>query len=568
MSAASEAADAKQFITIQADTQTTELRAITTQAAIAEPQRSTTQTDRQPAVSALSAMLALAAPPPSAPLASSHRRRPVWLALHLFDWPLQAALRMLPAAERESLRQRPVIVVAADRQRRVLHGNDAALRQGIRPGHTLNAAIALCHHVHALPRQPEQERALSMKLAEWAQQYTSCVSIESGDELLLDVRGSLKLFGGSAALLERIAEELQRRGISAGVSLSVTARSALWLARLQSGSVSVRPNELRSRLGELPLRCLHWPMEIELQLLRFGVRKVGDLLRLPRGDLGRRIGKAWLRELDSAMGRHPEPRRCFIPAPSYTDRLLLDFEIETVAMLTVLLGPLLNKLGMHLRTHDLALTTVHIALKHRDMPLTPLRISLAMPTADIAHIHTVLREHLSTLVLPAPVLQLDLCVRKLMPARGQSLELFSLQAGANTLLQPVERLARFIEQVRARMGNASLQQLRCVECHAPERAQSTRRVDHETLQAATVTEAIPTAMPIRPLWLLAHAEQLGQGRRPPPALQLLRGPERIESMSAQGERICRDYFIADERGALCWLYRDSKQGWLKHGLFG
>ena len=39
------------------------------------------------------------------------------------------------------------------------------------------------------------------------------------------------------------------------------------------------------------------------QLLGMGLRTVGDLLRVPRGAGVRRLGQAWLRELDCALGR-------------------------------------------------------------------------------------------------------------------------------------------------------------------------------------------------------------------------------------------------------------------------
>jgi protein ImuB len=59
------------------------------------------------------------------------------------------------------------------------------------------------------------------------------------------------------------------------------------------------------------------------------------------------------------------------------------------------------------------------------------------------------------------------------------------------------------------------------------------------------------------------------------ALQLLAGPERIESGWWDGALAARDYFIARANdGALVWIYRtrllcdhDEGSGWFLHGRF-
>jgi protein ImuB len=54
-------------------------------------------------------------------------------------------------------------------------------------------------------------------------------------------------------------------------------------------------------------------------------------------------------------------------------------------------------------------------------------------------------------------------------------------------------------------------------------------------------------------------------------LQLLRGPERIESGWWDHLRIARDYFVAqDQQAVRYWIYRerDTEQArWFLHGLF-
>ena len=149
--------------------------------------------------------------PPTEPSPRSrHKRKQTWLALHFSDWPLHAALHALTREQRTSFGQQPLAVLDQDRQRRVLAANSAALAQGVRPGHTLNAALALCAQLQLLPREVSAETRLLTELAAWAQRYTPLVSIEAPNELLLEVRGSLRLFGGVTALLGTGAQSKMR----------------------------------------------------------------------------------------------------------------------------------------------------------------------------------------------------------------------------------------------------------------------------------------------------------------------------------------------------------------------
>ncbi|MDP3085427.1 MAG: DNA polymerase Y family protein, partial [Rubrivivax sp.] len=89
--------------------------------------------------------------------------------------------------------------------------------------------------------------------------------------------------------------------------------------------------------------------------------------------------------------------------------------------------------------------------------------------------------------------------------------------------------------------------------------------------------ALPLA---HPLWLLAAPLALTERQALPwfegRPLQLLCGPERIESGWWDGEPTLRDYFIAQTlSGALVWVYRDRlppatapSAAWFLHGRYG
>ena len=76
----------------------------------------------------------------------------------------------------------------------------------------------------------------------------------------------------------------------------------------------------------------------------------------------------------------------------------------------------------------------------------------------------------------------------------------------------------------------------------------------------------------RPLWLVEPPRRLKENRGVPHdggPLELLAGPERIESGWWDGGEIARDYFIARApNAALLWVYRErGAAGWYLHGVF-
>ncbi|MGE3774439.1 MAG: hypothetical protein AB7I32_16050, partial [Gammaproteobacteria bacterium] len=129
----------------------------------------------------------------------------LWLAIHLPQLPLDIATRA--HAERRAC----VLVDGEGTRQRIALVNREAARLGVRPGMMLGAAHAL-GEVQALPRTPAAEEAALARLCAWAWQFTPVVSAVAPDALLLEVRGSLALFGGLHGLLSRLRRGLRELG--------------------------------------------------------------------------------------------------------------------------------------------------------------------------------------------------------------------------------------------------------------------------------------------------------------------------------------------------------------------
>ena len=93
--------------------------------------------------------------------------------------------------------------------RRILLADDEALSAGIEPGLSVNAALSLLPELILEERDPAREAGAVGQLAAWAERFTSFVVAESDDALLLEVAGSLRLFGGVGRIRCEVWQEVQ-----------------------------------------------------------------------------------------------------------------------------------------------------------------------------------------------------------------------------------------------------------------------------------------------------------------------------------------------------------------------
>jgi protein ImuB len=429
------------------------------------------------------------------------------------------------------------------------------------------------HPVH--PVHPAHPSTLQ-RLCLCAQQFTSLVSIETPNALLLEIKGSVKLFGSLAALHAAIEAAWGRLSLRAHAATAPTALAALWLARAGKPACIEDSGQLAGGLAELPIACTSWDPAWLQTLRAMGITRIGELLRLPRAGISRRLSPAAVLDLDIALARQSAPRRAFIPRMRFRERCDFEAEIETVGYLQKALEPLIERCAQFLRERQAGVQSLELRLRHRAMPVTRVRLGLATITRERRRLADVLDEKLNRLELAAPVRGVELKSGSLQPLPAGSLDAFAGMGGrraggacaGNTAPQLVERL-------RARLGEQAVYGVVSVPEHRPEAAW--RRV-HE-LQ---LTPAMPRAegmraagtrvseMP-RPVWLLdepvllaASVQKLCQE-----GSILEQGPERIESGWWDGGDVARDYYIARQaRGARWWVFQQRQtRCWYLHGMF-
>jgi protein ImuB len=406
------------------------------------------------------------------------------------------------------------------------------------------------------PELAATETALStlQRLCMHAQGFTSFVSIEPPNALLLEIRGSVKLFGSLQKLHADIDACWRRLELTARSATTPSTLAALWLARAGSAVQEEDAALLANQLSEVPIACTAWDDEVLQTLRAMGVVKVGELLRLPRAGLARRFGPALMQALDIALARQPAPRRAFVPKERFRARCDFETEIEHAAYLRCALEPLMERCARFLRERQAGVQRLRLKLRHRDGPATQVSLGLASITSEQRRLLDVAVQKLTHLELRAPVRGMELISGSLRALSAASLDAFAGLTGApgrDTAPQLVERL-------RARLGEEAVYGFCLIPEHRPEAAW--RRVS-ELRAAGASQQLVAESMP-RPVWLLAEPMPWSKP-------EILQGPERIESGWWDGKGVARDYYVAQRlHGAKLWVFqeRQSKR-WYLHGVF-
>ncbi len=467
----------------------------------------------------------------------------LWLALFAPELPFDLLKRQGHPP------QRPAALLASDgRVALIAAVNAAAHRAGLTPGQSLAHAHTLAPGLLLLRRDPKAEDEALERLASCAYRFSDRILLAEG-AVLLEVGGSLRLFGDVETLLARLHDAVSPLGLTLRQGLAPEPELALLLARSGGGRL-LDPVRQRRTLAALPLAAAPLPSALVAELAECGLSSVGGLLQQPRAALGERFGPelvAWLARL---LGERPPPYPAFVPQERFHAALDLPQPAHTVPELAFALRRLCQELAACLSGRHLGVERFLLCLRSRQS-LEEIEVSLRSPAAQAERLFAAAETVLAVRTLRGPVLGLSLEAEALLP----------LLPSQGTLWGTVEaegRLAELIERLEQRLGEAAVYRLGLIADHRPERA------FYRLSASADVPPAPAGCAPAgeRPTWLLPAPRAVAIAD-----YTLLAGPERIESGWWDGADIRRDYYLARDRaGRRCWLFRD-RRGWFLHGFF-
>jgi protein ImuB len=504
----------------------------------------------------------------------------LWLCLHFPRLPLEAASgRATPRAVFEE----------SHGIRRILMLDGAARAMGVLPGLSVNAALALVPGLELEQRDPAREAQVLKALAGWAERFTSMVSLEP-PALLLEIAGSLRLFGGLETLLRRIELDLEERGFSAATAVAPTPLASMWLARAGRNACVRDLKHLTGTIASLPLRCLEWPESVEESLNGMGLTCIGDCLRLPRQGFARRFGAGLLLELDRALARLPDPRVSYRAPERFTREYDLHEELHDSELLQDACRQLLRGFERFLTSRQLAVQQVRFSFFHLRGQATHLTLRRRRAGGAVEQWSELLALRFERMALPAPVIAI-----RLRGGHGEPLQAMNdaLPFDGKTGKSGRLPVAHLMERLCARMGDDAVHGVALVAEHRPQHAWCPiQAIDSQVSSRMPQCPAALTRahdyqpqwqddlrrthrlLLRRPLWMLPEPmllDTIGNDPSYHGALQRVSGPERIESGWWDTDGIARDYFVAvNSQGVHLWIYRNrsGRPDWYLHGIFG
>jgi protein ImuB len=485
----------------------------------------------------------------------------LWLCIVLPELALEAL-----QDEGDHCDYRAVAVIEQQESVATVHSSNAVAREaGIRRGMKLTAALALLPDLYVCKRNQAAETKRLHRLAQWALGYTPVVCINSTGALFLEVGGSLRLFNGLKNLRACLHRDLENSGCRGLLASAPTAKAAFWLARSGQETSCHSHIETRRQLARLPLDVLDWPDNIRLRLQRMGVGSIQDCLRLPRDGFARRIGPVYLRELDQALGQHPELLRYYQSPIVFQDRLGFATEIFAAEGLMQATHRLLEGLGRFLQRRQLSAERVCLHVEHYRQPATIIELVLSQPVHTVDYLGELLRLRLDKQSLSEPAIGISLSVAVVPMCRLPETDLLA-SAGNHSAVGDL--ITQLVERLRARLGRASVHGLGLLADHRPEHAWEAVDVADDA-----VSQDLPGQMfsRKRPLWLLRQPRRL-EVRDDKPVyrgqLSFVGDAERIETGWWDSNSVRRDYYVvAGRQGNRWWVYREHHR-WYLHGIFG
>lgn len=483
-----------------------------------------------------------------------------------------AVCRVEPALAGTAL----VVAEHATPYARVVAASPAARAHGIRPGrHTLAQARAIAARLVVRLRNPDAERSVRAALCDVAASLAQRVECGPEGTVFLDASGTAHLTASESGLAAALVARAARVGLEVRVGIASSMRTAHLVALHGDGCTVVPPGAERGFLAPLPVAVLSPSPPIATTLERWGIRRLGDLARLPLGEVAARLGAEGAALVRAARG---EDERPFAPRPyepaTVEESVTLEWALETLEPLLFVLRGLVERTLARLALGGIGCARLGLGLTLEDGGRDERIVPLAAPSREAKTLLGCLRAAIERRPPRAAVTAVAL---EMLPeaVRPVQIGLFS-PAGP-----PPERLAATLARLGVLCGDDRIGVPTVPDTHRPAVAAVAPFVPPATAPIAT-TPAIPPASsccrlvvralrPPRPVEVFAERDVPAFVRGPDLGGRVVEaaGPWRLAGEWWRTTPFARDYWDLElSDGGLYRCYRDLDSGaWFVDGVY-
>ena len=325
---------------------------------------------------------------------------PLYLCLHVPEFPAQARLRHRPELRRDAV----VILDGLPPLQQVCSTTRKAARAGVTRGMTraeLDSFDAVVMLTRSLPEERSTRRAL-MALAGAFTPRAQALTGRSGTcAMVLDVTGTETIFGPPQQIVMRVMRALEALGLHGSIAVSHNFHAAVCAAPYAGKNGIAIPHGFeRQAMGTLPLNALPLTAEQETTFEMWGLHSCGDLAALPEEELIARLGQDGKRLQLLARGELPH---LLVPEDevfTLEEQVTFESPVEMLDSLLFVLGPMLDQLIQRAGARSLALASVTVKLQ--------LDGAVAQDAADVS---AEASEHVRTVKPALPLTDRDLLLK-------------------------------------------------------------------------------------------------------------------------------------------------------------
>ncbi len=493
---------------------------------------------------------------------------------------------------------------------------------GLRHGQALRDAMAMCPTLLTAPENPGADEVFLRALCRWAGKFSPWVAPEQPDAIVLDLTGCAHLFGGEEGLVQQIEADCADLHLTVRVGIA-DSRGAAWaLARYSdrlnggpfrsgseirqearatrsraarhdrvgavsaspqhSGAVIAAPGQMRQVLAPMPLAALRLSSDTVEGLARLGLRRVQDIIDVPRAALARRFGADVLRRLDQALGFEPEPVNPAAAPPLFAIRLSFPDPIGLREDIAAGVDRLLPPLCVKLQVAGQGARRVRLEAHRSDGQISQIEVSLARATSDPDRIRPLLALKLDAIDAGLGIDRLRLVVphSETMPQQ-QSRGSLMISPDSSGPVSGVG-LDDLIGKLGAKIGPDAVTRLHPASTHIPGKTAN-------TLAAAwSIPAPAPWPSPPvpRPILLFRPEPVKAPDDSTPPARFRWRGRDLTLRVAIGAERLMPEWWLDDpewrsgprdywrievDGGDRLWVFYahggEVSSGWFCHGIF-
>jgi DNA polymerase IV len=285
-----------------------------------------------------------------------------------------------------ALKGKPVIVGGHPTRGVVLAASYEARPFGVRSAIPMARALKLAPHAIVVPPRFSAYVQASEAVFAILESVTPLIEPLSLDEAFLDVTGSFSLFGDGATIASQLRQRIR---IEVGLPASAGIAEVKFAAKIASdvakpdGQRVVPVGQTKAFLAPLPVSRL-WGVgpKTEEQLLRLGLKTIGDVAARPLERLVRELGSAGRHLWELAQGRDD---RAVVPdrdAKSIGARDTFDEDLTTVEKLAPHIHSQALRVARRVRKAQVKARVVQLALTYGDFQRLTRQTTLDSPTDD------------------------------------------------------------------------------------------------------------------------------------------------------------------------------------------